>query len=308
MDDRSKAKELEENNPKAALKMYKKLIRKNRYFSERVFFSGIFSVVIGVLGLLKVTDVIEINTIVSTILLGLVAFLPPFIFHSWEKIRSIEEKWQTMSTIIFSGLFLFISVLLTPVIVFLLIILGVIVLAGPFLVILKLIINQPYETIMRSYGLPFIIMAAILTISYHISPDRGFSSPFPLRRLFKDAITAFFLGFRKILGILVGTMFCLSLYSFWVNGFDLNVLLSFGIAGFLNGILLCRIDINMNLGYELDICMARTLMKLERKHQARFWLGEAVGILSTDNLSEDIEEEIYKLAQKLNLKTRSLFD
>lgn len=306
MDDIAKAKELENNKPNEALKIYKKLIKDNRYFSEKIWWFSFFSATIGYMLTYKINEQIQINRVLIFILLGITAFLPPFILHIKEKFKTVEQKWQKNTTIFMTGFFMFLSVFIMPILISIIVILSTLVLSAPFIFLVKLITNQSFDTMPKVYGIIFGTPAAIITTSYLLSPNRGFCSPFPLSVLFKDAMTALFLGYLKILSIIVGTLFCLSFFFLWKNGFDATTVLLVLISGMFSGCLLIRIDVNLTLGYELNMYRARILAKLGYRYQARYWLGEAAGMLTDHKVSDDIKKELIRLAQELRLNIHSI--
>ena len=114
----SKIRGIEHSEPDKALSIYKNIIRGNHFHSKKILLSGLISPLVGNWIIVSLTQKgVELSSIMVVLIFGIVSFVPPYLFHTWEQFKYLGKKFQNSSAKLFSGVFMFIGVFATPIIV-----------------------------------------------------------------------------------------------------------------------------------------------------------------------------------------------
>lgn len=301
--------ELERRDPGKALALYKKAYERNMVTFGVVLATAIMTPVLAFPLVQKLSiGALQMHPAVMILILAVLSFFPPFIIHTLLKWEHMGRRWQRsgMGTRVFTAFLSFLMVMVMPYVILVVITIGVLVLAGPIVVVVKLIMGVPFEQVPEWIRNALGIVAAIISIAYMMSPSKGLTSPFPVRRLFADAGMAFVLGYRKVVGIIAGIAANVGLYRVWDSGFDSAGWGLCCMAGILIGLLLWKFDRNMDMAIMIRLGLARSAYHAGKKTQARFWLGEAAEALDSDNVDEDTAQKIHEWADQLDLSVVSM--
>jgi WD40 repeat protein len=298
-----KATKTEASDPEESLAFYTKLRKANRKLYLDLLAVSILCPVAASLLAYYSSSILALNrAVLALVFLGVLGYSPAIIIYGlrehastlrpsgeyWEQRRGHRrESWSSFILTFLVYTFLGNIFLLSLVAIFAALV------AAPFMYLLSVILETDVISLPRYVALPILALAFVYSLGFWFS--RSKPPLLPVREHLWGVFTDLKLSGETILQLL----FVVAVNAVLVGSGPLGLLyerpyesvLASGISGLLLGLVLARPETDAYFGRLVRLCEARCLLRLNRKHEARYRLNEVM-----EGGDGDCPEDIRDLA------------